>query len=116
MTGVPHDLQVSSLVRQINDSVQDLGNDDIFKSGEARVRVQEAARKLATTLETPAAAVFRHAFEVKSVFFLEGLELLKMDDLDFSVVLYKAWNHPAVVSSAFRIRQICSRACCQIGC
>ena len=70
MTGVAHDSRVSSLVNEINDSANDLESDDIFKNGEARVRVQEAARILAATLETPAAAVFRHAFKVKSLLFL----------------------------------------------
>ena len=64
MADLVHNFQLSSLVREINDSVKDLNNNDLIKNGEARVKAQEAARKLLTALETPAEAIFRHAFEV----------------------------------------------------
>ena len=56
--------QISALALQISDSAKELKERDATKSGEARVKLQEAARKLTAALESPPEAIFRHAFEV----------------------------------------------------
>ena len=103
-SNVVHDSYVSSLVQEINESVKDLTSDDAFKNGEARVKVQEAARKLVSTLESPPEAIFRHAFEVRSLFSLDEWEMPNICHLDFSVAVHKTCNYPAIVPFAFRIR------------
>ena len=57
--------QASNLAQEIYELARNMKGNGDLKPGEARVKLQEATRKLIVTLESPPEVIFRHAFEVK---------------------------------------------------
>ena len=97
--------QVSTLAQEIYELARGVKGSGNLEPGEARVKLQEASRKLTVALESPPEVIFRHAFEViiRSSCLLSIL-VAYMDSyrIDFPMALYEARHHLAALSSCCR--------------
>ena len=76
--------EIQSIAQDIQSLAQGLDKKDASKNGEARVKLQEAAKQLSARLESPPEAVFRHAFEVRPHRLLATPETLIWDPIQTS--------------------------------